>query len=89
MQLCSGHHRGTWWLPHASDVSVEGENGTRPVAAVASHPETNALLQLASKQRMNTDRRRAIFCVLMSADDYVCPSTQLRPTDSLIKLLVL
>lgn len=28
-------------------------------------------MQLAAAQRMNTDSRRAVFCVLMAADDYV------------------
>lgn len=33
--------------------------------------EAQKLLQLASAQRMNTDVRRAIFCVIMSGEDYV------------------
>lgn len=53
-------------------MTVEDCDSDRPFAAVAAHPESSALLELASKQRMNTDSRRAIFCVLMSADDHVC-----------------
>jgi nucleolar MIF4G domain-containing protein 1 len=33
--------------------------------------ETQKLVQLAAAQRMNTDIRRAIFCIIMSAEDYV------------------
>lgn len=33
--------------------------------------EAQKLLQLASAQRMNTDVRRAIFCVIMSGEDYI------------------
>ncbi len=29
------------------------------------------MLELARKQRMNTDVRRDIFCVLMSSEDYL------------------
>ena len=35
------------------------------------------LLQLAAKQRMNTDVRRAIFCVIMGSDDCVDASERL------------
>lgn len=34
-------------------------------------PETKKMLQLAAAQRMNTDARRAIFCVIMSGEDYI------------------
>lgn len=33
--------------------------------------ETKKMLELAAAQRMNTDARRAIFCVLMSGEDYI------------------
>nr|GMD41291.1 nucleolar MIF4G domain-containing protein 1 [Ipomoea batatas] len=33
--------------------------------------ETQKMLQLAATQRMNTDARRAIFCVIMSGEDYI------------------
>lgn len=33
--------------------------------------ETQKLVQLASSQRMNTDLRRAIFCIIMSGEDYL------------------
>jgi hypothetical protein len=29
------------------------------------------MLQLAAAQRMNTDSRRAIFCIIMSGEDYI------------------
>ncbi len=31
----------------------------------------DALMQLAIKQRMTTDVRRAVFCVIMGSNDYV------------------
>lgn len=33
--------------------------------------EAQKMLQLAAAQRMNTDARRAIFCIIMSGDDYI------------------
>lgn len=35
------------------------------------------LLQLAAKQRMNTDVRRAVFCVIMGSEDFVDASERL------------
>lgn len=35
------------------------------------------MLKLAAKQRMNTDTRRAIFCVIMSGEDYIDAFEQL------------
>lgn len=34
--------------------------------------EVEGLHKLAAAQRMNTDSRRAVFFILMSAGDYVC-----------------
>ena len=33
--------------------------------------EAQKMLQLAASQRMNTDARRAIFCIIMSGEDYL------------------
>lgn len=62
--------KGQWWL--SGDVSSAASN-IEDVAAVISKDvtETQKLLQLAAAQRMNTDIRRAIFCIIMSAEDYV------------------
>ena len=34
-------------------------------------------MKLAAKQRMNTDVRRSIFCVIMSAEDFMDASERL------------
>ena len=39
------------------------------------------LMQLAAKQRMNTDSRRAVFCALMSAEDYIDATEKLLALD--------
>lgn len=35
------------------------------------------LLQLAAQQRMNTDVRRAVFCIIMGSEDYMDASEKL------------
>lgn len=49
---------------------------TNNVEEVASRIDKEALeaqkmLELAAAQRMNTDARRAIFCIIMSGEDYI------------------
>lgn len=70
MQLTQGAHKHGWWLPDGTAGQLGGEaRAGRGGSAGAA--EADAVMQLAVKQRMNTDSRRAIFCILMSADDYV------------------
>lgn len=62
--------KGQWWS--SGDMASATEN----VEDVASRIDKEALeaqkmLQLAAKQRMNTDARRAIFCIIMSGEDYI------------------
>ncbi|KAG2616380.1 nucleolar MIF4G domain-containing protein 1-like [Panicum virgatum] len=69
-RLLDPDKKGQWWL--SGDVPSTAGN-IEDVAAVISKDvaETQKLLQLAAAQRMNTDVRRAIFCIIMSAEDYV------------------
>ncbi|KAF0925641.1 hypothetical protein E2562_017216 [Oryza meyeriana var. granulata] len=69
-KLLDPDKKGQWWL--SGDVSSTVGN-IEEVAAVISKEvvEAQKLVQLAAAQRMNTDIRRAIFCILMSAEDYV------------------
>lgn len=69
-RLLDPDKKGQWWL--SGDVPSTAGN-IEDVAAVISKDVagTQKLLQLAAAQRMNTDIRRAIFCIIMSAEDYV------------------
>ncbi|XP_037487774.1 nucleolar MIF4G domain-containing protein 1-like [Triticum dicoccoides] len=69
-KLLDPEKKGQWWL--SGDVSSTAGN-VEDVAAVISKEvvEAQKLVQLAAAQRMNTDIRRAIFCIIMSAEDYV------------------
>ena len=76
-------HRGRWWvvgsaasdMTHALLLGKEGGAADAAVAegfgAVLSDPKSARILELARRQKMNTDVRRAIFCVLLSSEDYV------------------
>lgn len=69
-KLLDPDKKGQWWL--SGNVSSTVGN-IEEVAAVISKEvvEAQKLVQLAAAQRMNTDIRRAIFCIIMSAEDYV------------------
>jgi hypothetical protein len=69
MQILTCSKNGLWWQ-HGSE---EEQSPISLQAFARVHMEDEGLLKLAAIQRMNTDSRRAVFCVIMSADDYVCP----------------
>ncbi|KZV27196.1 hypothetical protein F511_04649, partial [Dorcoceras hygrometricum] len=69
-QLLGPCKKGQWWLSgvNASDTAnLENVAGTIDKEI----PETKKMLQYAAAQRMNTDARKAIFCIIMSAEDYI------------------
>ncbi|XP_047165601.1 nucleolar MIF4G domain-containing protein 1 [Vigna umbellata] len=62
--------KGQWWL------SGDAASSTVNIEEVANRIdkdvlETQRMLQLAAAQKMNTDARRAIFCIIMSGEDYI------------------
>lgn len=71
MKLLDPDKKGQWWI--AGDGTEQGEGGNSEVTEFI-HKETaeaEKMLQLAALQKMNTGIRRAIFCVVMSGEDYV------------------
>ena len=67
------NQKGQWWLPDAAGTA-EWFAARAAQGAIAEQAgktrEGGELLQLAKKMRMNTETRRAIFCVIMGADDF-------------------
>ncbi|CAI7728429.1 unnamed protein product [Closterium sp. NIES-53] len=64
----------------ATSAALGGSSGSASLAVqlagnalldAADVAEAERLMQLAAAQRMNTDARRAVFCVIMSAEDYI------------------
>ncbi|QCD97374.1 nucleolar MIF4G domain-containing protein 1 [Vigna unguiculata] len=69
-KLLDPDKKGQWWL------SGDAASSTVNVEEVANRIdkdvlETQRMLQLAAAQKMNTDARRAIFCIIMSGEDYI------------------
>lgn len=78
-KLLDPDKKGQWWL--SGDVSSIADNIEDVALKIDKGvSEAQKLLQLAAAQRMNTDSRRAIFCVIMTAEDY---------EDAFVKLLSL
>lgn len=69
-KLLDPNKKGQWWL--SSDMAVKTENVELVASTIDREVlEAQKMLQLATTQRMNTDARRAIFCIIMSGDDYI------------------
>ncbi|XP_037076565.1 nucleolar MIF4G domain-containing protein 1-like isoform X2 [Pollicipes pollicipes] len=81
--LLKAEERGKWWVvgsawsgslkerqqPAAGEE--EAADGARPRLPAAGQQYSAELLELARRQRMNTDLRRHVFCALMTAEDYL------------------
>ncbi|KAL0308259.1 UNVERIFIED_CONTAM: Nucleolar MIF4G domain-containing protein 1 [Sesamum radiatum] len=69
-KLLDPSKKGQWWL--SGDIASTAENIEEVAGTIDKEiPETKKMLELAVSQRMNTDARRAIFCVIMSGEDYI------------------
>ncbi|XP_044257980.1 nucleolar MIF4G domain-containing protein 1 [Tribolium madens] len=68
--LLKAEEKGKWWVVGSAWV---GNSENKTPEAVKETPNTfsQKLLELATRQRMNTDTRKNIFCVIMSAEDYL------------------
>lgn len=69
-KLLDTSKKGQWWL--SGDIAATTANVEEVAGTIDKEiPETKKMLELAASQRMNTDARRAIFCVIMSGEDYI------------------
>ncbi|KAG0629231.1 hypothetical protein M758_1G087200 [Ceratodon purpureus] len=73
-KLLDPEKKGQWWMPGLPSEGGENLAGTK--AELAGYldggaAEVDKMLQLAASQRMNTDARRSLFCIVMSAEDCV------------------
>ncbi|XP_059054861.1 nucleolar MIF4G domain-containing protein 1 homolog [Achroia grisella] len=68
--LLLADEKGKWWVVgsawEGNHTRAEDKSTVKPPGST-----DQKLLELARKQRMNTDVRRSIFCVIMSAEDYM------------------
>lgn len=74
----SWRSQGLWWLPLASEAGAVGPlPGAASALAEAAGDGGAELLRAAAAQRMNTETRRAVFCVVMGAQDCADASERL------------
>ncbi|XP_077592327.1 nucleolar MIF4G domain-containing protein 1 [Stigmatopora nigra] len=70
--LLSADQTGRWWIVGSSWSGVPMINNQESKdVGEGQFQFTAKVLELARKQRMNTDVRRNIFCVLMTSEDYI------------------
>ncbi|OMO70427.1 Initiation factor eIF-4 gamma, MA3 [Corchorus olitorius] len=69
-KLLDPEKKGQWWL---SGDMISATDDVEEIANTIDKEarEAQKMLELAAAQRMNTDARRAIFCVIMSGEDYI------------------
>ncbi|CAN4089360.1 unnamed protein product [Withania somnifera] len=68
-KLLDPDKRGQWWMSGNIDSTTDVQDVASTIDLEVT--EAQKMLQLAAAQRMNTDARRAIFCVIMSGEDYI------------------
>ncbi|XP_031392442.1 nucleolar MIF4G domain-containing protein 1-like [Punica granatum] len=69
-KLLDPNKKGQWWL--SGDIASATDNVEEVASTIDKEVlEARKMLELASAQSMNTDARRAIFCVIMSGEDYI------------------
>ncbi|XP_055063037.2 nucleolar MIF4G domain-containing protein 1 [Misgurnus anguillicaudatus] len=72
--LLEAERVGRWWIVGSSwsGAPMIDDHGNKTTTQPTEGKQYSAkILELARKQRMNTDIRRNIFCVLMSSEDYL------------------
>jgi len=73
--LLKADERGRWWIVGSAFTGhlqgVKGDTGKDEVRKETKEKFSSKLLDLARKMRMNTDVRKNIFCIVMSAEDYL------------------
>lgn len=69
--LLNVQNRGKWWVVGSAWTGNINDISGAAKASSSKKSEkkfSEQLLELARKQRMNTDERRNVFCILMSAE---------------------
>uniref|UniRef100_K7GIM2 Nucleolar MIF4G domain-containing protein 1 n=2 Tax=Pelodiscus sinensis TaxID=13735 RepID=K7GIM2_PELSI len=71
--LLNADQVGRWWIVGSSwsGAPMIDSNSTKTQHKLPVGKMSSKILELARKQRMNTDIRRNIFCVLMSSEDFL------------------
>ena len=70
MVIFKAESRGRWWIVGSAFTGNLVGTEREQVNKTETDQFSDKLLALARKMRMNTDIRRQIFCILMSAEDF-------------------
>lgn len=71
--LFSADEKGKWWVVGSAwSGNIKDINAAKPKAEQQKTEKfSDQLLALAKQQRMNTEDRKNVFCIIMSAEDYI------------------
>lgn len=72
--LLQSEERGKWWVVGSAwtgKTSASSAVDTKVQKIVNADSISAKLLALAKKQRMSTEDRKNVFCIIMSAEDYI------------------
>lgn len=69
--LLKADERGKWWIVGCAWSGNKNLEEETTITKENKSMFSQNILDLARKQRMNTDIRRNIFCILMTAEDYL------------------
>ncbi|EFN89915.1 nucleolar MIF4G domain-containing protein 1 homolog [Harpegnathos saltator] len=69
--LLEADERGKWWVVGSAWSGLKDIGKLEKTSENNQQKYSEKILELARKQRMNTNIRRDIFCVLMTAEDYL------------------
>ncbi|XP_014208046.1 nucleolar MIF4G domain-containing protein 1 [Copidosoma floridanum] len=69
--LLNADENGKWWIVGSAWSGKAPENDKQGKNNDDKPVYSKKILELAKAQRMNTDSRRNIFCVIMTAEDYL------------------
>lgn len=75
--LLKAHERGKWWVVGSAWTGNEVSSDRKASMSSAQPEFSSKILKLAQKHHMNTDVRRNIFCILMTAEDYLSASERI------------
>lgn len=72
--LLNADERGKWWLVGSAwtgNEKKQKDNNDQSIQASVQDEQRKKIFELARKQRMNTDDKKNLFYILMTAEDYL------------------
>ncbi|CAH2000517.1 unnamed protein product [Acanthoscelides obtectus] len=69
--LLKADEKGRWWVVGSAWSGNQNKDKEQTEVVKNNESYSTNILELARQQHMNTDTRRNIFCIIMSAEDYL------------------